>query len=434
MAVNLVTGMTGKAHITSLDERWKNAIIFGKDAFIFDVGNKFAYQLLSNNTIRILDGMLMCQGTQLGIELSDYEDITIPNGAIGYNRKDLIVFRYTKDPNSYKESCELVVVEGIPSMENEAVKPSINESENILDGESTILDIPLYLVSLNGTAIETVELQLDLSSNNMVNLSQAIDNDTLKRALNAQWVESVQGVKGSSETSYRKGLVNLTKENIGLSNVDNTADATKNVKHAENSSKLNGFSVGTWNAIPKIDSTGVLHCGHVISFYPTKESTSSPSAYIIYDDDNNMFNFTKNINGAFIGALTDSCTGVFNGTVGGRIKGTSKFIDMTGDTATGICSVKKSTSGATSGSIKVTMKANYNAMGSLLFVDYARTLGSAATGQALYAIVNGIVMLVAHQGNSAANISSDLSVSLSGSTISVGTNGGNLSLTCCLIS
>ena len=33
MAVNLVTGMTGKAHITSLDERWKNAIIFGKDDY-----------------------------------------------------------------------------------------------------------------------------------------------------------------------------------------------------------------------------------------------------------------------------------------------------------------------------------------------------------------------------------------------------------------
>lgn len=42
----------------------------------------------------------------------------------------------------------------------------------------------------------------------------------------------VTGVKGSSESSYRTGQVNITKANIGLGNVDNTADANKNVAHA----------------------------------------------------------------------------------------------------------------------------------------------------------------------------------------------------------
>lgn len=37
----------------------------------------------------------------------------------------------------------------------------------------------------------------------------------------------VTGVKGSEETSYRRGNVNITKENIGLGNVDNTADSEK---------------------------------------------------------------------------------------------------------------------------------------------------------------------------------------------------------------
>lgn len=39
----------------------------------------------------------------------------------------------------------------------------------------------------------------------------------------------VTGVKGSSETGYRVGNVNITKANIGLGNVDNTADRTKYV-------------------------------------------------------------------------------------------------------------------------------------------------------------------------------------------------------------
>ena len=42
----------------------------------------------------------------------------------------------------------------------------------------------------------------------------------------------VTGVKGNSESSYRTGNVNITKANIGLGNVDNTADANKNVAYA----------------------------------------------------------------------------------------------------------------------------------------------------------------------------------------------------------
>lgn len=38
---------------------------------------------------------------------------------------------------------------------------------------------------------------------------------------------SVTGVKGSAETEYRTGDVNITKDNIGLGNVDNTADMDK---------------------------------------------------------------------------------------------------------------------------------------------------------------------------------------------------------------
>ncbi|MCI8514108.1 MAG: hypothetical protein HFI93_05700 [Lachnospiraceae bacterium] len=41
---------------------------------------------------------------------------------------------------------------------------------------------------------------------------------------------NVTGVKGDAESTYRSGNVNLTKENIGLGNVDNTADLDKIVK------------------------------------------------------------------------------------------------------------------------------------------------------------------------------------------------------------
>lgn len=42
----------------------------------------------------------------------------------------------------------------------------------------------------------------------------------------------VTGVKGNAESEYRKGNVNITPENIGLGNVNNTSDAQKPVSTA----------------------------------------------------------------------------------------------------------------------------------------------------------------------------------------------------------
>lgn len=43
----------------------------------------------------------------------------------------------------------------------------------------------------------------------------------------------VTGVKGNSESTYRRGNVNITKSNIGLGNVDNTSDANKPISTSQ---------------------------------------------------------------------------------------------------------------------------------------------------------------------------------------------------------
>ena len=56
----------------------------------------------------------------------------------------------------------------------------------------------------------------------------------------------VTGVKGSAESIYRTGNVEITAEKVGLGNVDNTADAAKSVNYAEsagNAAKVNGHNV-----------------------------------------------------------------------------------------------------------------------------------------------------------------------------------------------
>ena len=61
----------------------------------------------------------------------------------------------------------------------------------------------------------------------------------------------VTGVKGNNESSYRKGNINITKENIGLSKVDNTSDAEKPVSDPQKTAldkkvdKVEGKSLST---------------------------------------------------------------------------------------------------------------------------------------------------------------------------------------------
>lgn len=79
----------------------------------------------------------------------------------------------------------------------------------------------------------------------------------------------VTGVKGDAESTYRKGNVNITKANIGLGNVDNTADANKSVKHATSAdSATTATSATTANSATKAtqDASGNV----ITTTYATK--------------------------------------------------------------------------------------------------------------------------------------------------------------------
>jgi hypothetical protein len=64
----------------------------------------------------------------------------------------------------------------------------------------------------------------------------------------------VTGVKGNSESSYRRGNVNITKSNIGLGNVDNTSDANKPVSTAQQTA-LNAKQNKTDNTLTTTSKT-----------------------------------------------------------------------------------------------------------------------------------------------------------------------------------
>lgn len=153
MALNLITGYAGIPHITSENDGAVNAALYGSERYVLNTGQKFAYEIISNNLIRIKDGYAMNQGRKIGLAISEYEDLTIDNGLQGVKRSDIIVIRYTKNLDTGIESADFVVMKGTSG---DTYKDPALETGNIIQGDS-VDDLPLYRVKIDGLSIATVE-------------------------------------------------------------------------------------------------------------------------------------------------------------------------------------------------------------------------------------------------------------------------------------
>lgn len=207
MALNLVTGRTGTAHVTSDNARAFNSKVFGTGTYLIDYGAKFAPTIVDNNTVRIGNGMLIHQGTQMGIDIDSYEDVIIENGSSGYNRNDIIVMRYTKNRDTQIESISLVVMKGTPS-NTTPVDPTYTTT-NILDGTGLSTDVPICRVRLSSLTITSVDNLIESNSTSVLTIQELTNLVTSFSASN------VSGVKGQLEKNYRTGNVNLTPLDMG---------------------------------------------------------------------------------------------------------------------------------------------------------------------------------------------------------------------------
>ena len=151
--MKIITGYKAEPHITSQQDRNVNMGIFGTGTYIANLGNKLAATVVSANEITIADGLLIAEGCTAEVERGTSESMEIANGSQGMLRTDLIVARYTKASGTGVEDMELAVITGTPAASNPA-DPSYNTG-SIAAGD-TLVDFPLYKISLNGISIETV--------------------------------------------------------------------------------------------------------------------------------------------------------------------------------------------------------------------------------------------------------------------------------------
>lgn len=114
---------------------------------ILHAGSRMTAEIISNNEIKINDGILCNYGRFMRIVGS--ETVRIENGSSGVKRTDLIVARFTT--TGTKETHTLTVIKGPAG----GAEPSYNQTD-IYSGTGT-RDLVLYAVHLNGLNIVSVE-------------------------------------------------------------------------------------------------------------------------------------------------------------------------------------------------------------------------------------------------------------------------------------
>lgn len=152
--LHLVTGYAGEAHITADDQGSLNAAVFGEGQFVLKRGNKLSASIVTNNKIKVLDGDILMQGRHIRLNNGTYVELAIENGAQGYNRRDLIVARYTKNPSTGVEDCNLIVIKGTATT-GTASDPEYTIGD-IISGNALQNDMPLYRVPINGLNVQNL--------------------------------------------------------------------------------------------------------------------------------------------------------------------------------------------------------------------------------------------------------------------------------------
>ena len=101
--------------------------------------------------------------------------------------------------------------------------------------------VTAYDNSSSGTTATTMQVAIDeLYSATNINKTNINTNTTSINTINSKLngiengaqKNTVTGIKGSAESNYRTGNINITPANLGITVVNNTADSNKSVKYA----------------------------------------------------------------------------------------------------------------------------------------------------------------------------------------------------------
>lgn len=153
MSVELITGRSGRDHISSNHARMLNAGIYGADHYLLkQLSWDTPPSMQDANTVIIPPRVLMMNGAQVVIDQA--ETVTIQSGSQGQKRSDIIVCRYSLDTSTGYETATLQAIKGTPA--GGTPKDPAIETDSIIGG-AIVHDMPICRINLDGITITGVD-------------------------------------------------------------------------------------------------------------------------------------------------------------------------------------------------------------------------------------------------------------------------------------
>lgn len=149
--ITVTTSEESLGNITAADDAAIFQSLIGSDG-VLNIGSNFATTVISNNKVRVADGVL-CVGGHMGrTAYGDYNDMTIENGVSGKKRNDIIYAKFLTSGST--DTFTLDVKKGT-STTGTATDPAL--TQGVLYENATLREFPLWRVKLEGLSIVAVE-------------------------------------------------------------------------------------------------------------------------------------------------------------------------------------------------------------------------------------------------------------------------------------
>lgn len=160
-ALNINTPPEEEPHIYAEDDAAIYKAIFGGDG-VSTIGQACKATVLSNNKVRIADGVLCVDGHMARIPYGEYEDCEIMNGQSGKNRNDIIVAKFETTGTGGIDTMTCEAIQGTAG--ETAVDPELTQDDIYAGGK--VREYPLYRVKIEGLSITDVEQMFEIIPSN----------------------------------------------------------------------------------------------------------------------------------------------------------------------------------------------------------------------------------------------------------------------------
>lgn len=159
--ITVNTPTAEEANIYAEDDASVYLSMFGGDG-VSTNGQSCKATVLSNNKVRIADGIICVGGHFARIPYGDYIDCEIENGQSGKNRNDIIVARFETTGTGGIDTYTCEVKKGAAGAT--ATDPEIVQEDLYKAGK--VRELPLYRVKIEGLSITAVEQLFTLRKTN----------------------------------------------------------------------------------------------------------------------------------------------------------------------------------------------------------------------------------------------------------------------------